>query len=57
VESVDFPPTDQMKEVHAIYQQQIADRRSQFDTILGTDLAALNDLLRSKSIANIISDL
>jgi photosystem II stability/assembly factor-like uncharacterized protein len=57
VESVDFPPTNQMKEVHAMYKQQIAERRSQLETILSTDLAALNDLLRSKSISNIITDL
>jgi hypothetical protein len=40
-----------------MYKQQIAERRSQLDTILNTDLAALNDLLRSKSISNIITDL
>ncbi len=57
VESVDFPPTNQMKEVHAMYKRQIAERRTQLDTILGTDLAALNDLLRTKNISNIITDL
>jgi hypothetical protein len=57
VESADFPPTNQMKEVHAMYKRQIAERQSEMETILGTELSALNALLRSKNISNIITDL
>ncbi len=46
----DFRPTDQQAEVQGILAQQLREHLTQLDAILGTDLPALNALLRQKGV-------
>jgi hypothetical protein len=46
----DFRPTDQQVEVQGILAQQLREHLTQLDVILGTDLPALNALLRQKGV-------
>jgi len=55
VATVDFPPTTQQREVHALFRQQIAALRAQLDELVRRDLAAFNNLLRARQIGNIIA--
>jgi len=55
VANVDFPPTQQQGEVHALFKQQIAAHRTQFDALVRRDLVAFNELLRTRQIGNIIT--
>jgi photosystem II stability/assembly factor-like uncharacterized protein len=50
----DFRPTDQARQVHELYKQQLAEHQSALQAIVDTDLAALNTMLRTKNIGNII---
>jgi photosystem II stability/assembly factor-like uncharacterized protein len=51
----DFPPTNQHREVHAMFKQQLASIKQRFDAVINQDLAAFNKLLRDRSISNVIS--
>lgn len=55
VASSDFPPTTQQREVHAQFKQQIKTYQQQFDTLVSREVAAFNNLLRERSIQNIIT--
>jgi hypothetical protein len=50
----DFRPTDQHRQVHELYKQQMAEYQSALQTVVDTDLAELNTMLRTKNIGNII---
>jgi hypothetical protein len=50
----DFRPTDQQRQVQELYKQQMAEHQSALQTIVDTDLAELNTMLRTKNVGNII---
>ncbi len=52
----DFPPTDQQVEVHGILQGRLQEATTDMQTLLSTDLAALNAVLRDRALPPIISD-
>jgi photosystem II stability/assembly factor-like uncharacterized protein len=53
--SGDFRPTDQQLEVEKLLQERLREQTSRLDSLLGKDLAAFNDLLRSRNIPNVVS--
>jgi hypothetical protein len=53
--SGDYPPTNQQKEVHAQFKQQIATHQATFTDLLNKEVAAFNNLLRERKIQNIIT--
>ena len=55
VASADFPPTDQQLEVLQLLEEQLATAQSQLDELLDRDLAAFNELLRTRNVSNIIA--
>ena len=50
----DFPPTNQHREVKAMFEDQLAAHRRRLDEILSKDLDAFNKLLRDRGIQNVI---
>jgi hypothetical protein len=52
--SADFKPTDQQVEVQKILADQLRTHLSQLDGLLSRDLAAFNELLRKRNVANIV---
>ena len=55
VASTDFPPTDQQLEVQQLLEEQLQTAQSQLDALLDRDLAAFNELLRTRNVSNIIA--
>ena len=55
VASTDFKPTDQQLEVQQVLEEQLATAQSQLDALLDRDLAAFNELLRTRNVSNIIA--
>jgi hypothetical protein len=51
----DFPPTNQQREVKAMFEEQLATHRRRLDEILSKDLDAFNKLLRDRGIGNVIA--
>jgi len=51
----DFGPTNQQREVQALFEAQLAAHRKRLDEILGKDLDNFNKLLRERNIQNIIA--
>jgi len=51
----DFPPTNQQREVHALLKAQLATHRAKLRTVVETDVAAFNKLLRDKGVGNIVT--
>ena len=52
--SSDFGPTDQHGEVQALLAGQLREHLSQLEALLTTDLAAFNQMLRSRNIPNVV---
>ncbi len=52
----DFPPTDQMIEVHEMFAAQLADYEGRFRRVIDEDLAAFNTMLAEKNIPHILFD-
>jgi photosystem II stability/assembly factor-like uncharacterized protein len=50
----DFPPTNQQREVQAIFKQQLAVIKQRFDAVVNQDVAAFNKLLQERNIQNVI---
>jgi photosystem II stability/assembly factor-like uncharacterized protein len=50
----DFPPTNQHREVKAMFEEQLATHRRRLDEILSRDLDAFNKLLRERGVQNVI---
>ena len=50
----DFPPTDQQREVHRIFTERIAGYRGELQTLLSSDVAGFNQMLRDKGIGAIV---
>jgi hypothetical protein len=51
----DFPPTNQHREVKAMFEGQLATHRRHLDEILSKDLDAFNKLLRDRGVQNVIA--
>jgi hypothetical protein len=51
----DFGPTNQQREVQALFEGQLATHRKRLDEIVGKDLNSFNKLLRERNIQNIIA--
>jgi hypothetical protein len=54
VDGSDFPPTDAQKQVQGELHTELQSIRTQVDQLVSRDLAAFNDLLRSKNVRNVI---
>jgi len=52
--TADFAPTTQQIAVHEMFQKQIGELRQQVETLLSTDVAAFNSMLKEKGIANVV---
>jgi len=50
----DFPPTDQHVEVQGILNAQLKQHLTALESLLGSDLNALNALLRQKGVPNVV---
>jgi hypothetical protein len=57
VASGDFGPTDQSREVHAMYKEMIVDYQAQLKALLEKDIPEFNDLLKQKDMQGIISQI
>ena len=55
VSAADFKPTDQQVEVQKMLAEQVRARAAEFDALATTDVAAFNDLLRSRGIGHIVA--
>jgi photosystem II stability/assembly factor-like uncharacterized protein len=51
----DYPPNTQEKEVQTMFEAQLADLRKRLDSLVSTDVAAFNRMLRDKNIGNVIA--
>jgi hypothetical protein len=57
VASGDFPPTEQSKEVHAMYRKMIADYQAQLKALLDKDIPEFNGLLKQKNLEGIVTQI
>jgi hypothetical protein len=53
----DFAPTNQQREVHALFKQQLTTLRNRFDEVMSKDVQSFNRLLQEKRIHNVITSL
>lgn len=51
----DYPPNMQEKEVQAMFESQLADLRKRLESVVSTDVAAFNRMLRDKNMGNVIA--
>jgi photosystem II stability/assembly factor-like uncharacterized protein len=51
----DYQPNTQEKEVQTMFESQLADLRKRLDSVVSTDVAAFNRMLRDKNIGNVIA--
>lgn len=52
--SADFRPTDQQVEVQGILKEELRAHLTELESLLGGELGALNSLLRTKNVPNVI---
>jgi hypothetical protein len=52
--TADFAPTTQQIAVHEMFQKKIGELRQRVESLLSTDLAAFNAMLKEKRIANVV---
>ncbi len=52
--SVDFAPSKQQKEVHALLKERLAAQKARFGELLKTDLPAFNEMLKQNNLSGII---
>ena len=52
--NADFRPTNQQAEVQKLLAERVRDTVARFDALVARDLAAFNDLLRSRNIPNVV---
>lgn len=57
VASGDFPPTEQSKEVHAMYRKMIAEYQARLKVLLDKDIPAFNSLLEQNALEGIITQI
>ena len=53
--NADFRPTNQQAEVQTLLAERVRDTVTRFDALVAKDLAAFNDLLRSRSIQGVVA--
>ncbi len=53
----DFPPTNQQREVHGLFKQQLASLRTRLDEVLSRDVSAFNRRLQENRIPNVITSI
>jgi photosystem II stability/assembly factor-like uncharacterized protein len=54
IATADFAPTTQQVAVHEMFQRQIAELRQRVESLLSTDLAAFNSMLKDRGIAHVL---
>jgi hypothetical protein len=54
--SADFRPTSQQVEVQKLLSDRVREYAGQLDGLLAKDLAAFNDMLRKRNVANVIAE-
>jgi hypothetical protein len=52
----DFPPTQAQLEVYRMFKEQIAEKRTELEAILTTDVAGLNARLKAANIPHILTE-
>jgi len=57
VASGDFAPTEQSREVHAMYKELIADYQAQLKALLEKDIPSYNDLLKQNDLQGIVTQI
>ncbi len=57
VGSGDFAPTDQSRQVHAMYKEWIADYQAQLTALLEKDVPGFNDLLKQNDLGGIVTQI
>jgi photosystem II stability/assembly factor-like uncharacterized protein len=57
VASGDFEPTEQAKEVHALYKEMIADYQSQLKALMDKDIPEYNDMLKEMGLEGIVTQI
>jgi hypothetical protein len=57
VASGDFGPTEQSREVHAMYKEMIADYQAQLKALLEKDISDFNDMLKQKDLQGIVTQI
>ncbi len=50
----DFPPTDQMLEVHAMFKNELEEQKDKLRQVIEQDLGALNTMLVEKEVPHVI---
>jgi hypothetical protein len=53
--SGDFGPTNQQREVHALFKEQLSALRKRLDEVMSKDVRAFNDMLRERGKGSIIT--
>ncbi len=53
--NADFKPTNQQAEVQTLLAERVRDTVTRFDALVAKDLAAFNDVLRSRNIQHIVA--
>jgi hypothetical protein len=53
--SADFGPTNQQREVHALFKEQLTALRKRLDEVMSKDLRAFNEMLRERGKGSIIT--
>ena len=53
-ENVDFAPTAQQLEVHAVLQERLAEQKAHFAAILETDLPVFNAMLQAQDLGGLV---
>jgi hypothetical protein len=57
VASGDFAPTEQSREVHALYKDMIADYQAQLKIILEKDIPGYNSMLKENDLEGIVTQI
>jgi hypothetical protein len=52
--NADFPPTSQQAEVQKLLAERMHDASASWDGLVKKDLAAFNEMLRSKNVPNVV---
>jgi hypothetical protein len=53
----DFPPTDQVREVHSLLKERLRFNQQAFDGLLETDVAAFNAMLGERDLGRLFTEL
>ncbi|HSR43522.1 MAG TPA: hypothetical protein VLL48_15145, partial [Longimicrobiales bacterium] len=56
VASADFPPPDQHREVQSVLEERLGSVESEYESVLGTEVADFNRMLRELELSPVISE-